>query len=70
MLTFANAAAEGADMHSNVKVAIIIAVGLVIAVLAYQYFSPFSQCVRALEAAGHNTTSANLRCAKELNARQ
>jgi hypothetical protein len=54
-------------MHHNIKAAIIIAVGLVIAVLAYQYFSPYSRCVRGEEAKGGS--SAAIRCAVALGGR-
>lgn len=37
-------------MNQNVLAAIIIAVGLVVAVSIYMYYSPFQQCVRAYEA--------------------
>lgn len=36
-------------MNQNVLAAIIVAVGLIVAVSIYVYFSPFQQCVRAYE---------------------
>lgn len=52
-------------MSSNVKAALILAVGIVIAAIIYAYFTPYQQCVRAEEANGND--QAKIACVNLMN---
>ena len=60
-------------MSDGVKIAIIVAVGLILAVCLYIYFSPFQTCVRATLASsnpdtiGADPNYAKMMCAKNSN---
>ena len=41
-------------MSDNVKIALIVVVGVLIGLSAYLYFTPFQQCVRALDNGRHD----------------
>ncbi len=52
-------------MSDKVKSALIIAGGLIAAVLLYGYFSPYQSCVREMKAGGSPAPAAL--CAKMIN---
>jgi hypothetical protein len=53
-------------MKDPVKIALILAITLVVCVGLYQYFSPYQSCVRNLLTGGSDETAAALQCAKLL----
>jgi len=53
-------------MNDKVKIAAIAAIGLVMAVAIYVYFSPYNTCVRGLISGGAEESRANFQCAKLL----
>lgn len=53
-------------MNDKVKIAVIIAVALVSAVVLYMYFSPYQSCVRGLKEGGAPDYVASGQCARML----
>ena len=48
------------------KIALIIAVAIVVCVFVYSWFSPYQSCVRAFISGGLQDNQANLVCAREI----
>ena len=53
-------------MTDAVKISLIAAAGVLIAVSLYIYFSPYHSCVRAIKAGGAEESQANFQCARQL----
>ena len=53
-------------MNDKVKIALILAVALVVAVGLYMYMSPYNTCVRGLKSGGAEDHQAHFQCARQL----